>query len=139
MKGLTYSKCSINKSSLLLFIFTYLLVENIHLLNYLHSCQPETTMSSSSPGDTSDKVHYMKTVKSKTGSSAQEAAICRGLAREQFKLESSEPSKDNTSALWWILILTSWNFLWLHWRFPVSLKSHSCVPGATALPASFGL
>lgn len=37
------------------FIFTYLWVENINRLNYLNSCQPETTMSSASAGGMSRK------------------------------------------------------------------------------------
>lgn len=37
------------------FIFTYLWVENINRLNYLNSCQPETTTSSASPAGMSRK------------------------------------------------------------------------------------
>ena len=50
---------------IIVFMFTYLLVEDINLLNYLYSCRTETVMKSCYPCGMCYRVQYMKIAKTK--------------------------------------------------------------------------
>lgn len=69
---------------IIVFMFTYLLVENINLLNYLYSCLTEIVMQSCSPCGVCYRVYYTKIAETK-----QEVVLRKQLFAEVSLMKNS--------------------------------------------------